>query len=30
MGFVKRKACSKSKVDVDQFKEVKEDFLLDV
>ena len=30
MGFVKRKACSKAKVDVEQFKEVKEDFLLDV
>ena len=30
MGFVKRKACSKAKVDVERFKEVKEDFLLDV
>ena len=30
MGFVKRKACSKAKVDVEWFKEVKEDFLLDV
>ena len=30
MGFVKRKACSKAKVDVEWFEEVKEGFLLGV
>jgi len=30
MGFVKRKACSKAKIDVEHFKEVKEGFLLDI
>jgi len=30
LGYVKRKACSKTKVDVEQFKEVKEAILLDV
>ena len=29
MGFVKRKACSKAKIDVEHFKEMKE-FLLDI
>ena len=30
MEFVKRKACSKAKIDVEHFKEIKEEFLLDV
>lgn len=30
MGYVKRKACSKAKIDVERFKEIKEVFLLDV
>ena len=30
MGFVKRKACSKSKVNVEKFQELKEDFLLEI
>ena len=30
MGFVKRKACSKSKVDVEQFQDLKETFLLEI
>ena len=30
MGFVKRKACSKSKVNVERFQELKEDFLLEI
>ena len=30
MGFVKRKACSKAKIDVEHFKEIKEEFILDV
>ena len=30
MGFVKRKACSKTKIDVEHFKELKEEFLLDI
>ena len=27
MGFVKQKACSKAKIDVEHFKEIKEEFL---
>ena len=30
LGFVKRKACSKSKVSVERFQELKEDFLLEI
>ena len=30
MGYVKRKACSKAKVDVAQFEQLKEDFLLEI
>ena len=30
MGFVKRKACSKAKVDVSQFQQLKEEFLLEI
>ena len=30
MGFVKREACSKAKVDVSQFQQLKEEFLLEI
>jgi len=30
MGFVKRKACSKAKVDVSQFQKLKDEFLLEL
>ena len=30
MGFVKRKACSKTKIDFEHFNELKEEFLLDI
>ena len=30
MGFVKRKACSKAKVDVSQFEQLKDEFLLEI
>jgi len=30
MGFVKRKACSKAKVDVSQFQKLKDEFLLEI
>ena len=30
MGYIKRKACSKAKVDVAQFQQLKDDFLLEI
>ena len=30
MGFVKRKACSKAKVDVSKFQQLKDEFLLEI